>query len=650
MTGDLKLRPRRAVTALRTPAPLPEWVHGTMPDPPDRTLFGVGAHVVSTPGESPDDAAAAAVKAAHAALATRLRERLTRGVLSYMRQILTDDDEAGTFAARLTAEAVDRMVTRALQSARVVGQAIGPDPVTAKVTRYALVDVAVAPLAEWSHEAIDTTVRKVQQNASHSFDDVDRLLGLDPFVSRSGERYRQLDEAAAQDAGLDMLSTFAIDVDTVSYTLMRGDVLQGRRPPPVSVRVEEYVNYFNYGYQRPHDGAPFSVTVEAAPSPFRAGQLLMRVGLQGAVPPLDRPREQANVVLLIDTSGSMEGHDRLPLVQQMLRHLVCELQPDDRLAIVTYSDDVRIALPPTSASDRGRALEAVGELRAAGGTAGGPALLCACEVARQMREHRRSAQTRIVLCSDGDFNIGMAGEELIATVESQRDAGIYLSVLLFGRDNINDADMEQLADRGNGVCAAIDDRTEARRMALRLAGTGMQIIAQDVKVQVEFNPAVVHTWRLVGYENRAMPDAAFDDDARDAGELPAGHSCTAWYELVLRDEMTDAAPVPLLPLCAVWLRAKPPGAAASDTPRTWRAGVPVDIVRSRVEAASRSFAFGAAVMQFAQLLRSGSFAPESDMPRIVELATGNHNGSAEQVEFARLVERAQMAVPRDLTR
>lgn len=326
------------------------------------------------------------------------------------------------------------------------------------------------------------------------------------------------------------VSTFSIDVDTAAYSVVRSSLVRGQLPPEGAVRIEEMVNYFPYAYPGPEAGeAPFRTTLGVMETPWNPDTRIVHIGIQGQLPAIeDRP--PLNLVFLIDTSGSMEDLTKLPLLRQSFRMMLPELRPEDQVAIVTYAGSAGLALPPTAASDRSAIDAALTTLRAGGSTNGQGGLEQAYAVAEQMAEE--GEVSRVILATDGDFNVGLSDPRgLEDYIAEKRDSGTYLSVLGFGRGNLQDATMQALAQNGNGTAAYIDTLSEARKVLVDQLTGALFPIANDVKIQVEFNPAVVAEYRLIGYETRALNREDFNNDAVDAGELGAGHSVTALYEV-----------------------------------------------------------------------------------------------------------------------
>ncbi|WP_237051092.1 vWA domain-containing protein [Lysobacter capsici] len=351
-------------------------------------------------------------------------------------------------------------------------------------------------------------------------------------VAANTENYEKIAANPIHRVAEQPVSTFSIDVDTGSYANVRRMLAAGELPPKDAVRVEELLNYFDYGYPKPASkDTPFQVTTELAPAPWNAKHVLMQIGIQGYdVDKAELP--PANLVLLIDTSGSMDEPDKLPLLKKAFAQLVPQLRAKDRISIVTYAGSAGLVLPPTPGDHGGEILAALDNLAAGGSTNGGEGIQLAYAVARQAFVD--GGINRVLLATDGDFNVGTANQEALETlVADQRKSGIALSTLGFGTGNYNDAMAEQLADVGNGNHAYIDSALEARKVLVEELGSTLLTIAGDVKVQVEFNPAVVAEYRLIGYENRMLKREDFNNDKVDAGEIGAGHDVTALYEVTL---------------------------------------------------------------------------------------------------------------------
>ena len=428
------------------------------------------------------------------------------------------------------------------------------------------------------------------------------------------------------------VSTFSIDVDTASYSVVRSSLMNGYLPAAESVRIEELVNYFPYAYPAPEVGkAPFRPTVTVAETPWNPGTLLMTVGIQGRLPATEA-RPPLNLVFLIDTSGSMNRPNKLPLLKQSFRLMLGRLRPEDEVAIVTYAGSAGRPLDATPATERGEILSALDRLDARGSTAGAAGIQLAYQTAAGMAAE--GEVTRVILATDGDFNVGISDpEQLKGFIGRQRDSGVYLSVLGFGRGNLDDATMQALAQNGNGQAAYIDTLAEAQKVLVdQLTGT-LFPIADDVKIQVEFNPAVVAEYRLIGYETRGLRREDFNNDRVDAGEIGAGHSVTAIYEVtpvgspaVLHDALRYADSTAEPPAAAgepgrtgelafLRLRYKAPG---EDTSRL----VELPIARDSDGAASDQ-RFAAAIAGFGQLLRGGVYTESWTWADAIALAEAN---------------------------
>lgn len=361
-----------------------------------------------------------------------------------------------------------------------------------------------------------------------------------PSAPPNTEAYHKIEDNPFKSSRLEPLSTFSIDVDTASYSNLRRFVAQGGRPPKDAVRIEELLNYFSYSYPEPNAKYPFSVATELFDCPWQAGHRLLRVGLQGRRLNVDQlpPR---NLVFLIDVSGSMSDENKLPLVKQGLTRLCDSLRAQDSVAMVVYAGSSGLVLEPTSGSKKVEIKAALERLGAGGSTHGSAGIQQAYEVAK--RNFSKGADNRVLLCTDGDFNVGVSDEgSLIRLIEEERKSGVFLTCLGFGMGNLKDATLEQLADKGNGHYAYIDSLSEMEKV-FGAGGASLVTIAKDVKLQVEFNPSKVLAYRLIGYENRLLAAEDFNNDAKDAGEMNAGHSVTALYEIVPAGAKFDAPSV-----------------------------------------------------------------------------------------------------------
>jgi Ca-activated chloride channel family protein len=476
------------------------------------------------------------------------------------------------------------------------------------------------------------------------------------------------------------LSTFSIDVDTASYANVRRFLDHGQRPPKDAVRVEEMVNYFNYRYAPPTKEVadPFAASVEIATAPWNPAHRLVRIGLKGReVATEDRPA--ANLVFLLDVSGSMSAENKLPLVKESLRLLVEKLRADDRVAIVTYAGSSGLALPSTAAAQKKDILEALDDLRPGGSTNGAMGIQLAYDIAKA--NVIAGGTNRVILCTDGDFNVGMTSDgALTRLIEDKAKSGVFLTVLGFGMGNLKDSTLERLADKGNGNYGYIDSRAEAHKLLVEQAGGTLVTIAKDVKLQVEFNPALAQAYRLIGYENRALKKEDFNNDKADAGEIGAGHTVTALYEIVparasapespngevdaLRYRYEHAAESgdagaqafvakaaadasktgpqpggkPSEELLTLKIRFKEPTVDVSR-----KIEIPAIDTGAAFEAASKDFKFAAAVASLGLILRESAHIGKSDYDRVIAWAEAGKGDDADgrRGEFIELVRKAR---------
>ena len=475
-----------------------------------------------------------------------------------------------------------------------------------------------------------------------------------PDVRRQGEpgnteNYAHVEDNPFLAADGNPLSTFSIDVDRASYANVRRFLTSGTKPPKDAVRIEELVNYFRYDYDGPSDAHPLRIHTDMAPAPWRPAHRLLRIGLQGRK--LDmRSAPANNLVFLVDVSGSMTPENKLPLLQRALHLLVDELREQDRVAMVVYAGSAGLVLEPTSGEEKQKIHAAIDGLSAGGSTAGGAGIRLAYEVAK--RHHMPKGNNRVILATDGDFNVGVSSDaELVRLVEDKRRDGTFLTVLGFGMGNYKDSRLEQLADKGNGNYAYIDNLLEAKKVLVTEMGGTLVTIAKDVKLQVEFNPARVAAYRLIGYENRLLRAEDFNDDAKDAGELGAGHTVTALYEIVPVGVESDvkvggvdslryrrpapaarAAPEAGDELAFVKVRYKAPDGATSRLLQ--------HPVADRVRAPSTDLTFAAAVAGFGMLLRESPHRGSATWAQVAELAAAGRGADPEgyRAEFIGLVD------------
>lgn len=466
------------------------------------------------------------------------------------------------------------------------------------------------------------------------------------------EAYSSITENDFKNALLNPLSTFSIDVDAASYSNVRRFITNGQNPPADAVRIEEMINYFNYDYPQPKDEHPFSITTEMSTTPWNSKTKLVHIGLQGKN--IDMSEIPAsNLVFLVDVSGSMEAANKLPLLKKSFNLLVDNLRENDRVAIVVYAGAAGLVLPSTPGSDKAKILEALNNLSAGGSTAGGAGIKLAYKVAQE--NFIKDGNNRIILATDGDFNIGASSDgEMTKLIEEKRKSGVYLTCLGFGMGNYKDSKMETLADKGNGNYAYIDNILEAKKVLVTEMGGTLFTIAKDVKLQLEFNPNKVESYKLIGYENRLLNAEDFNDDTKDAGELGAGHTVTALYEIVLKGEgtapsvdtlryqkLTELAPktVPSEELLTVKFRYKKPNEETSKLIVNHLTNQSVSLAKT-----SNNFRFSAAVAEFGLLLRNSKYKANANYKQVVELAKAS-KGTDEhgyRAEFIRLVEMSEM--------
>jgi len=457
-------------------------------------------------------------------------------------------------------------------------------------------------------------------------------------------------------AAEDPLSTFSIDVDSGAYSNMRRFLNLGQMPPADAVRVEELINYFSYSYPVPESAeSPFSINTEIAPSPWNSRKHLLQIGLQG----YEVARESmpsANLVFLIDVSGSMRSANKLALVKSSLKLLTKQLSSKDSIAIVTYAGSAGTVLEPVTGAEKAKIYEALDRLNAQGSTWGEGGITQAYKLARAA--YIENGINRVVLATDGDFNVGVANiEELKKRIKQERKSGIGLTTLGFGMGNYNDAMLEQLADVGNGNYAYIDNLNEARKVLVEEASSTLNTIASDVKIQIEFNPDVVSEYRLIGYENRLLKREDFNNDKVDAGEIGAGHSVTALYEITLKGsggetidplrykkEMTPGGKPSESEIAFLKLRYKNPGETVS---RLVTKKVLREDINPNIESSSIDFKYAAAVSGFGQLLQGSEYLTDWNYTKVIALAKEGRgtDQNGYRAEFVKLVELADALVP-----
>jgi len=448
------------------------------------------------------------------------------------------------------------------------------------------------------------------------------------------------------------LSTFSVDVDTASYANVRRFLKQKMLPPKDAVRIEELVNYFTYNYSGPTGEHPFAVHMETASAPWKTDHRLVRIGLKGKeIPPSSRPA--ANLVFLVDVSGSMEPANKLPLLKKSMKMLVNNLSNKDRVAIVVYAGSSGLVLPSTTSDKKGVILGALENLRAGGSTNGGEGIVLAYKVASE--NFIKSGINRVILATDGDFNVGVTSQgDLIRLIEEKAKSGVFLSVLGFGMGNYKDSMLEKLADKGNGNYAYIDSDQEAKKVLMEQMGGTLMTIAKDVKIQIEFNPQQVAAYRLIGYENRILANEDFNNDAKDAGEIGAGHTVTALYEVIL-----PGGDVPSPSVDPLKYQKKPENLSASketkemftvklrykkpNENKSTLLSLPFTDSGQAYSNATADFKFAAAVASFGMLLRDSPHKGNVTFDGALELAREGKGSDKEgyRAEFIQLVEEAK---------
>lgn len=471
-----------------------------------------------------------------------------------------------------------------------------------------------------------------------------------PAPNFNTEDYDHIVENKFLDVAQEPLSTFSIDVDRAAYSNVRRFINGGSLPPKGAVRIEEMINYFDYNYATPTDDKPFEIYTEAGTCPWNTKHQLVQIGIQGKKVKADN-LPPANLVFLVDVSGSMDEANKLPLVKSSLKMLTDQLRENDRVAIVTYAGAAGVVLPSTKGSNKTAIKEAIDNLEAGGSTAGAQGIVLAYNIAKE--HFINEGNNRIVLATDGDFNVGVSSDdELVNLIEEKRKSGIFLTILGYGMGNYKDNKMQQLADKGNGNHAYIDNLAEANKTLVKEFGGTLFTIAKDVKLQVEFNPAFVQAYRLIGYENRVMAKEDFNDDKKDAGELGVGHTVTALYEVIptgTDENVNSVDPLkyqkPKIANIAnfgsemmnVKLRYKAPDGDVSKL-----IVQPVKQATSSFENASENFRFSASVAEFGLLLRASEFKKNASYKQVIELAK-NAKGEDEdgyRSEFIQLVKAA----------
>jgi Ca-activated chloride channel homolog len=470
------------------------------------------------------------------------------------------------------------------------------------------------------------------------------------------EGYDNIQENMFLKASENPLSTFSIDVDAASYSNVRRFLSQGQLPPAGAVRIEEMINYFHYEYPQPQNDHPFSINTEISNAPWNKEHKLVLIGLQGKkIPTHNLPA--SNLVFLIDVSGSMQGPNRLPLVKASMKMLVDQLREQDKVSIVVYAGAAGLVLKPTSGDEKTTIKDAIDKLEAGGSTAGGAGIKLAYNTAKEY--FVKGGNNRVILCTDGDFNVGESSDDAMERlIENERKSGVFLTVLGYGMGNYKDNKMQKLADKGNGNHAYIDGISEAKKVLVNEFGGTLFTIAKDVKLQIEFNPAKVQGYRLIGYENRMLAKEDFNDDKKDAGELGSGHTVTALYEVIpvgvnssflknvdplkyQKNEAPFSKSSQTDEIMTVKFRYKAPDGEVSKLIEH-----PLKDDELSIAKTSDNFRFAASVAEFGMLLRKSEFKATASFDNIIKTAR-KAKGSDEEgyrSEFIRLVESAQMLV------
>jgi len=536
---------------------------------------------------------------------------------------------------------------------------IGYESKEVSINGRTVINVKLSPatveLKEIAVEADAIYSRADRSKAAESYTSLQAVGGVnysyDPLVPDfNTEGYSTIHENGYKDVLNQPLSTFSIDVDRASYSNVRRFINMGQLPPVDAVRIEEMINYFSYKYPEPKGEHPFTVYTELSVCPWNSKHQLLHVGLKGKS--MDKSElPPSNLVFLIDVSGSMSDANKLPLLKSAFQMLVKELRTEDHVAIVVYAGAAGLVLESTPGSEKEKILAAIERLQSGGSTAGGAGLLLAYKTAEE--NFTEGGNNRIILATDGDFNTGVSSNaEMERIIEKEREKGIFITVLGFGMGNYKDDKMEIIADKGNGNYSYIDNIQEARKtMVSEFAGT-LFTIAKDVKFQLEFNPARVKAYRLIGYENRLLNNEDFNDDKKDAGEMGAGHTVTALYELIPAGSKEDAGnidplryqantlpvePDPNTELLTVKLRYKQPDGLTSTLYEN-----PVKGKVMELSATSEEFRFSAAVAEFGMLLRDSEFKSEASSEQVVQIAQGARGSDEEgyRAEFIKLVKTA----------
>jgi Ca-activated chloride channel homolog len=472
-----------------------------------------------------------------------------------------------------------------------------------------------------------------------------------PEAISDNEEYKSEKEIGFKATDKDPQTTFSIDVDRAAYTNVRRFINNGQMPPKDAVRIEEMINYFDYNYAQPTGKDPINIETEISDSPWNKGLKILHIGLQAKTISTEN-LPASNLVFLIDVSGSMSDYNKLPLVKTAFKLLTDQLREQDHVAIVVYAGAAGLVLPPTSGKDKNKIKDALDNLSAGGSTAGGAGIELAYKTA--LENFVKNGNNRVILATDGDFNVGVSSNEGLETlVENKRKSGIFLSVLGFGMGNYKDSKMETLSDKGNGNYAYIDNLSEAEKVFVKEFGGTLFTVAKDVKLQLEFNPKYVKAYRLIGYENRALANEDFKNDAKDAGEMGSGHTVTAIYEIIPTGVESNFLPDKLKyqhftqtfmgsnseEVCTVKIRYKQP-----DSDKSVQMEEVVKDSHVPLEKTTENFRFSAAVTEFGLLLRNSDFKGSSNYEEVINLAKNNFGKDSEgyRAEFLKLVKTTKL--------
>lgn len=514
---------------------------------------------------------------------------------------------------------------------------------TAKVKKHNIINIEMTANSQLDEVVVSALgTHRVQNELIRS----KQVITSQPI---NRESYKEIEENTFKMVKSSPLSTFSIDVDKAGYSNVRRMINNGQEIPKDAVKIEEMINYFDYNYPQPKGKNPFAIYTEVNTTPWNKKSKLIKIGLQGKTVPLD-DIPPSNLVFLIDVSGSMNSQNKLPLLKSAFKLLVNQLRDEDKISIVTYAGAAGLVLPPTSGDNKNKILEALNNLNAGGSTAGGQGIELAYKTAEE--NFIKNGNNRVILATDGDFNVGASSDQAMEKlIEEKRKSGVFLTCLGFGTGNYQDSKMETLADKGNGNHAYIDSMQEAQRILGTEFGGTLFTIAKDVKIQVEFNPAFVQAYRLIGYENRLLNDEDFNDDKKDAGELGSGHKVTALYEIIptgvkskwLKDiddlKYSDKPSANnQKDLLTVKFRYKEPNGDKSKLIEHI-----ISAKELRNNNASADFKFASAVAMFGMKLRKSEYIEESSLINIIQLAEEGKAKDEEgyKAEFIRLVKASK---------